>query len=90
MFFHSLVLAFIQTYTGIFLKGLEDRFVYKEEVFLGMDGIIVLGGGTASGKVAKDRNEYSLGEGSERVLKGLEFVRKNPRVPLFSQVFPER
>ncbi len=62
-----------------FLKGLEDRFVYNSEVFLGLDGIIVLGGGTASGKVAYDRNEYSLGEGSERILKGLEFVRKKPQ-----------
>ena len=76
------ILWFLLLYKPIpefFLKGLEDRFVYKEEVFLGMDGIIVLGGGTASGKVAKDRNEYSLGEGSERVLKGLEFVRKKPQ-----------
>ena len=44
-----------------------------------MDGIIVLGGGTDSGKVAKDRNEYSLGEGSERIIKGLEFLRKKPQ-----------
>ena len=61
------------------VKRLEDRFVYKEEVLLELDGIIVLGGGTGSGKVAKDRNEYSLGEGSERIIKGLEFVRKNPQ-----------
>ena len=27
----------------------------------------------------KDRNEYSLGEGSERIIKGLEFVRKKPQ-----------
>ena len=61
------------------VKRLEDRFVYKEEVFLGLDGIIVLGGGATSGKVAKDRNEYSLGEGSERIIKGLEFLSKNPQ-----------
>ena len=60
------------------LKRLEDRFVYKEEVFLGLDGMIILGGGTGSGKVAKDRNDYSLGEASERIFKGLEFIRKNP------------
>ena len=58
------------------VKRLEDRFVYNEEVFLALDGIIVLGGGTGSGKVAKDRNEYSLGEGSERIIKGIEFIRK--------------
>ena len=61
------------------VKLLEDRFVYNEEVFLALDGIIVLGGGTDSGKVAKDRNEYSLGEGSERIIKGLEFIRKKPQ-----------
>ena len=76
------ILWFLLLYKPIpefFLQGLEDRFVYNEEVFLGLDGIIVLGGGTGSGKVAKDRNEYSLGEGSERIIKGLEFVRKNPQ-----------
>ena len=61
------------------VKRLEDRFVYNKEVFLALDGIIVLGGGTDSGKVAKDRNEYSLGEGSERIIKGLEFIRKKPQ-----------
>ena len=48
-----------------FLKRSEDRFVYNEEVFR-LDVIIVLRGGTVSGKVAYDKNEYSLGEGSER------------------------
>ena len=72
------------------VKRLEDRFVYKEEVFLGLDGIIVLGGGATSGKVAKDRNVYSLGESFERIIKGFEFVKKNPRASLFSQVFLKR
>ena len=45
----------------------------------------MLGCGTASGKVAYDKNEYSQGEGSEMIIKGLEFVRKNPRVPLFQR-----
>ena len=76
------ILWFLLLYKPIpefLLKGLEDRFVYNEEVFLGLEGVIVLGGGTASGKVAYDRNEYSLGESSERILKGLEFVRKKPQ-----------
>ena len=60
------------------LKNLEDPFVYNEDTFLEKDGIIVLGGGTGSGKVAKDRNDYTLGEGSERVFKGLEFIKKKP------------
>ena len=60
------------------IKNLEDPFVYKEDTFLEKDGIIVLGGGTGSGKVAKDRNDYTLGEGSERILKGLEFLKQKP------------
>ena len=60
------------------LKNLEDEFVYQEEAFLGLDGIIVLGGGTGSGKVAKARNDHSMGEASERIFKGLEFIRKKP------------
>ena len=57
---------------------MEDLFIYKEKVFLELDGIIVLVGGTGIGKVDKDRNDYSLGEGSERLFKGLEFIRKKP------------
>ena len=60
------------------VKSLEDPFTYQEKVFLELDGIIVLGGGTGSGKVAEDRNDYTLEEGSERVFKGLEFIRKKP------------
>ncbi len=60
------------------VKNLEDPFIYEEKVFLDLDAIIVLGGGTGSGKVAKDRNDYSLGGGSERLFKGLEFIRKKP------------
>ena len=60
------------------VKNLEDLFVYQEKIFLELDGVIVLGGGTGSGKVAQDRNDYSLGEGSERLFKGLEFIRKKP------------
>ena len=60
------------------VKNIEDPFIYQEKVFLELDGVIVLGGGTGSGKVAKDRNDYSLGGGSERLFKGLEFIRKKP------------
>ena len=61
------------------IKNLEDRFIYSNETFLGLDGIIILGGGTGSGKVAKDRNDYTLGEGSERILKGLQFLKQKPK-----------
>ncbi|MDC3081503.1 YdcF family protein [Paracoccaceae bacterium] len=54
-----------------------------------MDSIIVLGGGTGSGKVAEDRNDYTLGEGSERVLKGLEFIRKKPNGTIIFTGFSE-
>ena len=37
-----------------------------------------MGGGTGSGKVAEARNDYTLGEGSERIIKGLEFLKKKP------------
>ena len=60
------------------VKNLEDLFIYQEKTFLELDGVIVLGGGTGSGKVAKDRNDYSLGGGSERLFKGFEFNRKKP------------
>ena len=61
------------------VKNLEDLFIYQEKTFLELDGVIVLGGGTGSGKVAQDRNDYSLGGGSERLFKGLEFIRKKPQ-----------
>ena len=61
------------------VKNLEDPFIYHEKIFLELDGVIVLGGGTGSGKVAQDRNDYSLGGGSERLFKGLEFIRKKPQ-----------
>ena len=60
------------------VKGLEDQYVYNESVFLGLEGLIILGGGTGSGKVAEARNDYTLGEGSERIIKGLEFLKKKP------------
>ena len=60
-------------------KTLEDQFVYEEANFLELDGLIILGGGTDSGKVAKDRNDFSLGESSERIFKGLQFIRQKPQ-----------
>ena len=61
---------------------MEDPFIYQEKVFRELDGVIVLGGGPGSGKVAKDRNDYSLGEGSTRLFKGLEFIRKKPKATI--------
>ncbi len=60
------------------VKSLEDPYVYTESVFLGLEGLIILGGGRGSGKVAAARNDYTLGEGSERIIKGLEFLKKKP------------
>ena len=60
------------------IKNLEDRFIYSKETLLRLDGIIILSGRTGSGKVAKDRNDYVLGGGSERVIKGLEFLKQKP------------
>ena len=60
------------------VKNLEDKFSYKEETFLKLEGIIVLGGSTGSGKIAKERNDISLGSGSERIFKGLQFLQQQP------------
>ena len=60
------------------VKTLEDKFSYKEETFLKLEGVIVLGGSTDSGKIAKERNDISLGSGSERVFKGLQFLQQQP------------
>ena len=61
------------------VKNLEDKFSYKEETFLELEGIIVLGGSTGSGKIAKERNDISLGSGSERVFKGIQFLQQQPQ-----------
>jgi len=61
------------------VKNLEDKFSYKEETFLDLEGIIVLGGSTGSGKIAKERNDISLGPGAERIFKGLQFLQQQPK-----------
>ncbi len=61
------------------VKNLEDNFSYKEETFLELEGIIVLGGSTGSGKIAKERNDISLGPGAERVFKSLQFLQQKPQ-----------
>ncbi len=60
------------------LKTIEDPYVYNERVLLELEGLVILGGGAGSGKVAKERNDYTLGESSERILKGLEFLKQKP------------
>ena len=54
------------------MKNLEDKFFYREETFLELEGIIVLGGSTGSRKISKERNGISLGPGAERVFKGFK------------------
>ena len=71
------------------VKSLEDPYVYNESVFLELEGLIILGGRTGSGKVAEARNDYNLGEGSERIIKGLEFLKNSLKERLFSQDFLE-
>ena len=60
------------------IKKLENRFISNEELLFGLEGLVILGGRTSSGKVAKDRNDYTLGETLERIFKGLEFLKKKP------------
>ena len=61
------------------VKNLEDKFSYKEESFLELEGIIALGGITVSRKISEERNDISLGSGSERVFKGLQFLWQQPQ-----------
>ena len=61
------------------VKSLEDQYVYNESVFLGLEGIIVLGGSIESGKIAEERNDISFGSSSERVFKCLQFLQQKPR-----------
>ena len=72
------------------VKNLEDKFFYKEEIFLELEGIIVLGGGTDSGKVSKDRNDISLGAASERILKGIQFLKQKPEGKIIFTGFSEK
>ena len=65
------------------VKNLEDKFSYREKTFLELEGIIVLGGSTGSGKIAKERNDISLGPGAERVFKGLQFLQQQPQGTVF-------
>ena len=73
------VLLLYKPIPEFFVKNLEDKFSYKEEAFLKLEGVIVLGGSTGSGKIAKERNDISLGSGSERVFKGLQFLQQQPQ-----------
>ena len=61
------------------VKNLEDKFSYREETFLESKGLIVLGGSIDSGKIAKERNDISLGPSAERVFKGLQFLQQQPQ-----------
>ena len=61
------------------VKNLEDKFSYREETFLESKGLIVLGGSIDSGKIAKERNDISLGPSAERVIKGLQFLQQHPQ-----------
>ena len=73
------VLLLYKPIPEFFVKNLEDKFSYREEAFLELEGIIVLGGSTGSGKIAKERNDISLGPGAERVFKDLQFLQQQPQ-----------
>jgi len=60
------------------VKSLEDKYFYEDGKFNTVKGILVLGGGTGSGKIALDRNDLSLGGGSERLIKAFEFIQNVP------------
>ncbi len=60
------------------VKSLEDKYSYEESKLKSLQGVIVLGGGTGSGGIAKDRNDWNLGEGSERIIKAFEYIQNVP------------
>jgi uncharacterized SAM-binding protein YcdF (DUF218 family) len=60
------------------VKTLEDRYSYEKHTFQKVKGILVLGGATGSEKIASERNDLSLGEGSERLIKAFEYIKYIP------------
>ena len=77
MLFWSLILY--KPIPEFLVKSLEDKFSYREETFLELEGIIVLGGSIESGKITEERNDISIGSSSERVFKSLQFLQPKPR-----------
>ena len=60
------------------VKSLEDKYTYEKNTLTSLKGVIVLGGGTGSGKIASDRNDWTLSEGSERIIKAFEYLQNVP------------
>ncbi len=60
------------------VKSLEDKYSYEESKLKSLQGVIVLGGGTGSGEIAGDRNDWNLGESSERIIKAFEYIQNTP------------
>ena len=60
------------------VKSLEDKYSYEASTLKSLKGIIVLGGGTGSGKIAYDRKDWTLSGGSERIVKAFEYIQNVP------------
>jgi len=61
------------------LSKIEDYIEPSRYPINQLTGIVVLGGSFDSGLEAKERNEVSLNNSSQRLTKALEIYKKNPR-----------
>jgi uncharacterized SAM-binding protein YcdF (DUF218 family) len=66
--------------SGFVLSKIEDYIETSRYPINQLTGIVVLGGSFDSGLEAKERNEVSLNNSSQRLTKALEIYKKNPRV----------
>jgi len=62
------------------LSKIEDYIEPSRYPINQLTGIVVLGGSFDTGLEAKERNEVSLNNSSQRLTKALEIYKKNPRV----------
>jgi uncharacterized SAM-binding protein YcdF (DUF218 family) len=66
--------------SNFLLSKIEDYIQPSKYPAQQLTGVIVLGGGFNSGLESKERNEVSLNSSAERLTKGLEIYKKNPRL----------
>ena len=73
--------------SGLPLQFLENRIPRGEIGSKHIDGIIVLGGFTGNGVVAKSHNQYGLGSSAERFTAAMALIRQMPETPILFSGF---
>jgi uncharacterized SAM-binding protein YcdF (DUF218 family) len=73
--------------SGLPLQFLEGRIPRGEIGSKHIDGIIVLGGFTGNGLVAKSHNQYGLADSAERFTAALALAHKMPETPILFSGF---